>query len=34
VLGSDAWQLVTEALRKRLDELIPQRENAATADIA
>jgi NAD(P)-dependent dehydrogenase (short-subunit alcohol dehydrogenase family) len=33
VLGSDAWQLVTEALQGRLDELVPQRANAATADI-
>lgn len=33
VLGSDAWRLVTDALRGRLDELTPQRENAATADI-
>jgi hypothetical protein len=32
VLGSDAWRLVTEALRGRLDELVPQRANAATAD--
>jgi len=33
VLGSDAWGLVTDALRSRLDDLVPQRENAATADI-
>ena len=33
VLGSDAWQLVTNALQGRLDELLPQRANAATADI-
>ncbi|KAA0100877.1 SDR family oxidoreductase [Mycolicibacterium sp. P1-18] len=33
VLGSDAWQLVTDALRGRLDELTAQRANAATADI-
>jgi NAD(P)-dependent dehydrogenase (short-subunit alcohol dehydrogenase family) len=33
ILGSDAWHLVTEALRGRLDELMPQRDNAATADI-
>ena len=33
ILGSDAWQLVTEALRGRLDELVPQHDNAATADI-
>ena len=33
VLGSDAWQLVTDGLRERLDELMSQRENAATADI-
>ncbi len=33
VLGSDAWRLVTEALQGRLDELVPQRANAATADI-
>ena len=33
VLGSDAWRLVTDALRGRLDELTAQRDNAATADI-
>jgi hypothetical protein len=33
VLGSDAWQLLTEALTRRLDEIEPQRKNAATADI-
>ena len=33
VLGSDAWHLLTEALTKRLDEIEPQRKNAATADI-
>ncbi|GAB7070218.1 SDR family oxidoreductase [Mycobacterium hodleri] len=33
VLGSDAWQLVTDALRGRLEELTAQRANAATADI-
>jgi short-subunit dehydrogenase len=33
VLGSDAWHLVTESLTKRLDEIVPQRHNAATADI-
>jgi NAD(P)-dependent dehydrogenase (short-subunit alcohol dehydrogenase family) len=33
LLGSDAWHLVTEALAGRLDELLPQRDNAATADI-
>jgi NAD(P)-dependent dehydrogenase (short-subunit alcohol dehydrogenase family) len=33
VLGSDAWHLVTEALTSRLDEIKPQRDNAATADI-
>ncbi|BBY29385.1 SDR family oxidoreductase [Mycolicibacterium sediminis] len=33
VLGSDAWRLVTDALRGRLAELEPQRDNAATADI-
>jgi NAD(P)-dependent dehydrogenase (short-subunit alcohol dehydrogenase family) len=32
VLGSDAWQLVTETLAQRLDEIRPQRDNAATAD--
>ncbi|MEU0494371.1 SDR family oxidoreductase [Mycobacterium sp. NPDC006124] len=33
VLGSDAWQLVTDALRARLDDVTAQRANAATADI-
>ena len=33
VLGSDAWRLLTEALRGRVDEVLPQRENAATADL-
>lgn len=33
ILGTDAYQLVTDALRSRLDELVPQRSNAATADI-
>jgi hypothetical protein len=33
VLGSDAWDLVTTALRERLDDLLPQRDEAATADI-
>ncbi|WP_435154686.1 SDR family oxidoreductase [Amycolatopsis sacchari] len=32
VLGSDAWELVTGALRRRLAEIEPQRDNAATAD--
>jgi NAD(P)-dependent dehydrogenase (short-subunit alcohol dehydrogenase family) len=34
VLGSDAWRLITEALRARLDDVVPQRANAATADIS
>lgn len=33
ILGTDAYRLVTGALRSRLDELVPQRSNAATADI-
>lgn len=33
ILGSDAWQLVTDALLERLDDLTAQRANAATADI-
>lgn len=33
VLGSDAWQLVSDALRSRLDDVVAQRANAATADI-
>ena len=33
VLGTDAWQLITDALAARLDELRPQRANAATADL-
>jgi NAD(P)-dependent dehydrogenase (short-subunit alcohol dehydrogenase family) len=33
VLGSDAWHLVTEALTKRLDDIVPQHDNAATADV-
>jgi NAD(P)-dependent dehydrogenase (short-subunit alcohol dehydrogenase family) len=32
VLGSDAWQLLTGALRERLAEVEIQRDNAATAD--
>lgn len=32
VLGSDAWTLITGALRQRLDEVTAQRDNAATAD--
>lgn len=32
VLGSDAWTLVTGALRQRLDEVTAQRDNAASAD--
>ncbi len=33
VLGSDAWTLITEALNRRFAETVPQRNNAATADI-
>lgn len=33
VLGSDAWRLMTGALRDRLREVEAQRENAATADV-
>jgi NAD(P)-dependent dehydrogenase (short-subunit alcohol dehydrogenase family) len=33
VLGSDAWQLVTDTLRQRLADIEVQRDNAATADI-
>jgi NAD(P)-dependent dehydrogenase (short-subunit alcohol dehydrogenase family) len=33
VLGSDAWHLVTTALRERLDDVVSQRDDAATADI-
>lgn len=33
VLGSDAWHLITTALRERLDDLLPQRDEAAAADI-
>lgn len=33
VLGSDAWQFVTDALTDRLAEVTAQRENAATADL-
>ena len=33
VLGSDAWQLMTGALRQRLADVEAQRDNAATADI-
>ena len=33
VLGSDAWQLMTDALRQRLADVEAQRDNAATADI-
>jgi short-subunit dehydrogenase len=32
VLGTDAWNLITEALRTRLEQIEPQRTNAATAD--
>jgi hypothetical protein len=32
VLGSDAWQLMTGALRQRLADVEIQRDNAATAD--
>jgi NAD(P)-dependent dehydrogenase (short-subunit alcohol dehydrogenase family) len=32
VLGSDAWALITDALRDRLEEVVAQRDNAATAD--
>ncbi|WP_328610098.1 SDR family oxidoreductase [Amycolatopsis sp. NBC_00345] len=32
VLGSDAWQLITGALRQRLAEAESQKDNAATAD--
>jgi NAD(P)-dependent dehydrogenase (short-subunit alcohol dehydrogenase family) len=32
VLGSDAWRLMTGALRQRLADIESQRENAATAD--
>ncbi|WP_326834785.1 SDR family oxidoreductase [Amycolatopsis rhabdoformis] len=34
VLGSDAWQLMTKALRERLADVEAQRDNAATADFA
>lgn len=33
VLGSDAWQLMTDTLRQRLAGIETQRDNAATADI-
>jgi NAD(P)-dependent dehydrogenase (short-subunit alcohol dehydrogenase family) len=33
VLGSDAWQLITAALRQRLADAESQRDNAATADV-
>lgn len=33
VLGSDAWRLMTGALRERLAEVESQQENAATADV-
>lgn len=33
VLGSDAWQLMTGALRQRLAAIEAQRDNAATADV-
>ena len=33
VLGSDAWRLMTEALSRRLADVLGQRESAATADI-
>jgi NAD(P)-dependent dehydrogenase (short-subunit alcohol dehydrogenase family) len=32
VLGSDAWQLMTDALRQRLADIEAQQDNAATAD--
>jgi NAD(P)-dependent dehydrogenase (short-subunit alcohol dehydrogenase family) len=32
VLGSDAWQLMTDTLTKRLADIAAQRDNAATAD--
>jgi NAD(P)-dependent dehydrogenase (short-subunit alcohol dehydrogenase family) len=32
VLGSDAWELMTGTLRKRLADIEAQRDNAATAD--
>jgi short chain dehydrogenase/SnoaL-like polyketide cyclase len=32
VLSSDAWQLMTDALRERLADIEAQRDNAATAD--
>lgn len=32
VLGSDAWQLITDALEERMAGLAAQRDNAATAD--
>lgn len=32
VLGSDAWELITDGLRRRLAEVEGQRANAATAD--
>lgn len=34
VLGSDAWTLMTAALRQRLDDVAAQRDNAATADFS
>jgi NAD(P)-dependent dehydrogenase (short-subunit alcohol dehydrogenase family) len=34
VLGSDAWQLMTNALRERLADIESQRVNASTADVA
>jgi NAD(P)-dependent dehydrogenase (short-subunit alcohol dehydrogenase family) len=33
VLGSYAWTLITEALNRCFAEIVPQRNNAATADI-
>ncbi|GLY82401.1 SDR family oxidoreductase [Actinoallomurus iriomotensis] len=34
VLGSDAWELMTATLRRRLADIEAQRDNAATADAA
>ena len=33
VRGSDAWALMSEALSRRLADVLSQRENAATADL-
>jgi hypothetical protein len=33
VISLDPRHLITESLTKRLDEIVPQRNNAATADI-